>query len=97
MRYQFSCIRTQANATCMIFLKSYKTLWEKKSTGSATLKKISDFRFPIFDFRFSISDFVKEFISRPPIFAFRFPIFDFRFPIFDFEISIFDFDLPEGV
>ena len=51
----------------------FSSLWEKKSFGSATQKKIS-----ISDFRLSISDFVKEFISRPPILAFRFPIFDFE-------------------
>ena len=38
-----------------------KAPWEKKSTGSATLKK---FRFSTFD-----SDFVKEFTSRRLIFA----------------------------
>ena len=65
--FELCVIRQQINVDHKQYYE--KALWEKKSTGSATLKK----------FRFSTSDFVKEFISRPLIFTFRFPIFDFRF------------------
>jgi len=50
-----------------MYIYVFLALWQKKSTCSASQKKVSIF------------DFVKEFSSQPPIFAFRFPIFDFRF------------------
>ena len=73
------------------FLQGWKTsLWQKKSTGSATLKKFS-----LFAFGFSLFAFETGCL----FFAFRFWISAFRFSISDyvtvvfFSILVFDFRL----